>query len=69
MLPAGLVGLAVLSKELSGTLMQLGRLVVNDGRMLMSSSMPTLMLLVLVLVFGHNPRLSHNAAVRPWQDR
>jgi hypothetical protein len=62
-LSTGLVGLAMLFKELSGILMQLGRLVVNLGCMLMGSNMPTLTL--LVLVFGHNPRHSHDIATRP----
>lgn len=57
----------MLIKELRGVLMHLGRLIVNVGCMFMRSDMPTLML--LVLVFGHDLRLSYDAAERPWHAR
>jgi hypothetical protein len=44
--------------ELHSMLVHLGRLVVNDGRMLMCPDGTTLMLLVLAIRLAHNPGLS-----------
>jgi len=44
--------------ELHSMLVHLGRLVVNDGRMLMCPDAPALMLLVLAIRFARNPGLS-----------
>jgi len=44
--------------ELHSMLVHLGRLVVNDGRMLMCPDAPALMLLVLAIRLAHNPGLS-----------
>lgn len=44
--------------ELHSMLVHLGRLVVDDGCILMRRSTPTLMLLVPPVRFPHNPRLS-----------
>ena len=44
--------------ELHSMLVHLGRLVVNDGGMLMCPDATTLMLLVLATLLAHNPGLS-----------
>jgi hypothetical protein len=44
--------------ELHSMLVHLGRLVVNDGRMLMCPDATTLTLLVLAIRLAHNPGLS-----------
>lgn len=45
-------------KEPRGIVVHRDRLVVDSGRMLMCRGTPVLMLLVLTILFAHDPRLS-----------